>query len=289
MNILPFVCAILVIFSLLSSSLFRERLTLSNLKSACEGSMRAERASRNRIEAAAYKKYQKKSSSADETKPEAPSLKKAKTMSTTSPRDKKTFTTNTKLNLSPLFVEKNPLLYKTAAGYIRSLYANASFYKAGLETQILDQLIAKGSEKKQGASFTELFPDDPTLREIFYKMLKGTGSYDLDKGYGFPPFDNYFQLDAGTKSKPIHLHFAPTRLLRALFEDAATDAILKEEALTHTRIGKEKLEPLLMQKNLNIQTFEPLLSFSSVKASKEIVSISDDATRISVPTHVEVK
>lgn len=292
MNLLPFVCALLVIFGLLSTSLFRERLSLSNLKSSCQGILRAERKSRNRLEAAEYKHHLKENSTKEKTdnpviKPE-PKPKKENKSDVFTNRDAQIFTTNTKLNLSPLLSKENPLLYETAARYIRSLYSNASFYKEGLEKQILDLIISQGAAAKECTSFADLFPQDPALATIFYKMLKGTGSYDLGSGKGYPPFDNYFQLSEGS-GKSVNLHYAPTRLLRSLFGEPIAAAIFKEESVSGSRISKEKFEELLMKNHLNAQTFEPLLSYSSVKTISQIVTVRDKESGISVQTWEKTK
>jgi hypothetical protein len=230
MNLLPFVCALLVIFGLLSTSLFRERLSLSNLKSSCQGILRAERKSRNRLEAAEYKNHLKENSTKEKKdKPEPlpnPKPKKENASEVFTNRDAQIFTTNTKLNLSPLLSKENPLLYETAARYIHTLYTTASFYKEGLEYQILDQIISQGAAAKECTSFADLFPKDPALANVFYKMLKGTGSYDLNSGKGYPPLENYFQLVEGN-SKPINIHYAPTRLIRSLFGEQMAASIFK--------------------------------------------------------------
>ncbi len=287
MNLLPFVCALLVIFGLLSTSLFRERISLSNLKTACQGSLRAERKSRNYLESALYIKNKKVQSAKEKkeisaAKPNPQPQKNPDSDKLPEHRDEKIFTTNTKLNLTPLFTEKNPLLYDTTLHYIRALYGKASFYREGLEKQILDQIMASGIALKQRASFTELFPEDPALRTIFYKMLKGTGSYDLDTGMGYPAFDNYFQLGENPKSPAICFREAPTRLLRSLFGEAAAEEILKEESTIKNRLTKDQLTAVLMQKNLNVQTYEGLLSFHGEKIESQLVTISDKKSGISV-------
>ncbi|HEY5259916.1 MAG TPA: hypothetical protein VIJ46_04640 [Rhabdochlamydiaceae bacterium] len=292
MNLLPFVCAMLVIFGLLSTSLFRERLTLSNLKSSCQGILRAERTSRNYLEAKEYKKHPKEKSTGQkkekpELKPNPPPPKAQKTDVLTY-RDAQIFTTNTKLDLSPLFSKETPLLYETAVRYIRFLYSNASFYKEGLENQILDQIVAQGAAAKERTSFADLFPKDPAFAVIFYKMLKGTGSYDLDSGKGYPPLENYFQLAEGS-GKPINIHFAPTRLIRSLFGEQIASGIFKEESASGSRISQTKLEDLLMKNNLNAQTFDPLLNYSSVKTVSQVVTISDEESGISVQTWEKTK
>ncbi len=292
MNLLPFVCALLVIFGLLSTSLFRERLSLSNLKSSCQGILRAERNSRNRVEAAEYKNHLKENSTKEKKeKPDPlpnPKPKKENTSEVFTNRDVQIFTTNTKLDLRPLFSKENPLLYETALRYINSLYSNASFYKEGLEKQILDQIISQGTAAKECTSFADLFPKDPALALIFYKMLKGTGSYDLESAKGYPPLDNYFQLAEGS-GKPINIHYAPTRLVRSLFGEPIAAAIFKEESASGSRISKEKLGELLMKNNLNAQTYDPLLNYSSLKTVSQIVTISDPESGISVQTWEKTK
>jgi hypothetical protein len=111
-----------------------------------------------------------------------------------SPREKIPPSEASRLNVFSLFSGDSPppLLYEITAKTIATLYQGAPFFRPKLEYQLLDALI----QKKSPDSFTDLFPEAPGLREIFYKMLKGTNFYSLRPKKGYPPLTDFLTLNA---------------------------------------------------------------------------------------------
>lgn len=294
MNILPMVISLLLIFAFTASTLLQEGIATQWEERAHRGFMKAERKLRNQWERNLFK--------------EAPKKPAAKGLSATisgkghsskvfeSPREKK-ISDLTKLNLAPLMTKPSPSysghLYEVAAELIRLLYGEKLFFKKAaqehLEYQLLDTIIEKGIQNTSLNSLTELFPEDSSLKFLFYKMLKGTNQYDVKMDLGVPPLGDYFIIDRTITQKPLYFCFASKKLLDALFTEKVTLLIIEEEKKKweedhkHHALSDKELEAVLLDetsKQYNMSDFADLLNFTRSAASSKCLTAADTETGI---------
>lgn len=288
MNILPLIFVFLTILSLTSYSFINQRSATTTEKRSYVGYMNAERLSRNSLES---KKFQKigsagKSSQEKSLDPKAVYV---------SPRIKNPPSEASRLSISLLFTPKPPqLLYETSAKLIRILYQDKTFFKEAkindLEYRILDLMIEKAG-KEEPDSFTELFPQDPFFQEIFYKMLKGTNRYQLDKNQGYPPLEDYLTLDRNNRKSPVLFAYASLPLLQSLFNEKFALAIIEaeekkwEQDQKHHTITESEFSDLFLKKanqGLLQTSLKELLEFSTKRPPAENFRHTDKNTSITI-------
>ena len=229
MSFLPFVLSLLMILVLGSSFLFTSYRSTSLEKTVILAQNRSHLALISKQAEADFKKSEIKKPTADgkptqtqEIKPEKE--KKDKIPVYKDKRSKRSGRESSKFNLWPLLNDKNKTtsisLYKSAIKLIQILYQDVDFYKKAkdpeLARKILDEMIAKKKD-----DFTQLFPDNPLLSEIYYKMLKGSNT-------GYPPLREYFKIEKTDKA-PIQWAYASTPVLQAILGEEATKRILAAE------------------------------------------------------------
>ncbi len=223
MNLLPMIFAFMVIFGVLALTFIRETKSFHILESSFEGQHRTERRVNNTIVSKAYRKIKSEGTIPSQKQPSLPTKKGV----FESRRQFFPPFENSKFNLSKLFESDEDLrrhpLYEPMATLLRLLYEKPLFSKLsrpGIEYQILDALLNKAKTlKSQGADpvpgqakitedLSELGPDDPALRPIYYKLLKGTNQYS-EKG-GYPPLGDYFCIEQGKAADLIEFCVSPT-------------------------------------------------------------------------------
>lgn len=270
MSFLPFVLSLLMILVLGSSFLFTSFRSTSIEKTVILAQNRAHLALMSKQAEADYKTSEiKKPTEKDNNSPhqttQTPKEQKDKISVFKDKRSKRTGRESSKFNLWPLINDKNKTasisLYKSAIKLIQILYKDADFYKKAkdpeLAQKILNEMIAKKKE-----DFTELFPDNPLLSEIYYKMLKGSNT-------GYPPLREYFKNEKTDKA-PIQWAYASTPVLQAILGEEATKRILAAEktaweANHRTKIlPKETLRTLLQShsnSDFDVGQLEAIFSF----------------------------
>ncbi|MFZ0565741.1 MAG: hypothetical protein WAM28_06115 [Chlamydiales bacterium] len=152
---------------------------------------------------------------------------------------------NARLNLYLLLHEKPALkvpqgfsLYEVTAQLMRKLYEKEPFFQVvpRAEYEILDLLIEKRDESKDFAYPDELSSisfQNPTLQDIFYKMLKGTAQA--------PSLLNYvtFDREGSIFMRRINLMFVSPTLLEVIFPQET----VREEILSiRTRLWEEIID-----------------------------------------------
>ena len=188
-----------------------------------------------------------------------------------------------KLNISLLFTEKNEALYDLAATLIEQLYQNQSFYKPELNYKILDAILLRVKTIKEPKEWTELYPEDPALKPIFYKMLKGTNHYTLQTG--IPPLSDFISIAKEKKENSISFTFASPPLLEALFNSQLASEILTFEKKNGKPCAKEDLQNLLSkdsQVNFPFTQMEPLMNFNKQLPAKKKIAGTDKLTGITI-------
>ena len=246
MNILPLVLTFIIIFACLGTSFLREIKSYFLVESSLVGYNRAERVVSNTTLQREYKKTKgeslnKKGESSSEKNP----------TSTASRRTLFPPMEVSKINLGALAKEEGTLslhpLYESCARLLRALYKPKILSEEKLEYRLLDELLKK-ARAKPDADLAELYPDDPKLKKIYYRMLKGTNQYG--QGKGVPPITDFFYLDK--EEKAVWTGFASPLLLEALFDKEIAAAIVAFEQAESEKtdkphvISKEELAILFM-------------------------------------------
>lgn len=291
MNILPLVLSLLLIFAFTSYNLLQQRIATKWEETSYRSFMTVERKLRSKWERLLFKE------AAKDTK-EKKTVKKRQTTKHffESPREKQKKSDLSKLNLAPLMAKPKPSfhagLYETAAQLIRELYEDKIFSQVPmseqLEYRILDALIEQGMQIPENTSLAQLFPDDPLLKDVFYKMLKGTNTYQLSAHKGIAPFSDFFLIDPAATSKPIHFSFASKELLIAVLGKKNTISVMEEEKKKweeeqkiHT-LSKPELETVLMNNRSNLSDFEDLFDFAKVAKGSKYITSEDKTTGINL-------
>lgn len=297
MNILFLVMNFLIIFMFLTASVLKNAQfsTLQNA-SACSY-LSSKLKLQNKWERYKYRTYQKKSK-----KPAAaPAQKKEKKVSKTvssfrSHRIKEHNSSLGKWNLSP-FLSADPysscFLGELTANLITELYGHAPFWKEAEKEipRLAEELTAEFSAKKEKIqTLSDLFPRSEPLQKVFYKMLQGSGSYNLENKEGYPPFEEFFTFSKKNKALTSFPH-ASYPLLKALFQDKVVETILslemgkwEKDHYLHS-LTKEELRSICKEGSLRVsakrfQDIEPLLKFSHKTAALEKLTCKDDKTHV---------
>ena len=295
MNILPMVVSFLLIFSFAAYAMLHERVAIEKQEWGYTGFMRIERGLRTAMERRAFKNAPKKKVSSSQSKG---TIKKKSTASHKSRRLKSPPSELGRLYIGALFDKSSSpgkdILYKTAANMIKSLYGNAPFYQeakvAKLEYALLDALIKKGGSLDKIESLAALYPDDPRLAQIYYKMLKGTPLFDPEKQNGYPPLEDYLFLNNGESKAAVYFCFASKPLVQALFGEKLSEAIFTEEQLLFEKnqkliyLSKSELEGLLSknQSQINLAALEELLDFGKKPSPLKYLRGTDNPTSVTL-------
>ncbi len=265
MNILPLIFAFLIIFSCFAATFLKEVKSFLLAETVTDSYDRVERNLKNFIVRKAYHKLKGETVSSN------------KAPNPTQPKKMKTYTSYrslfppqelSKFNLAPLAAYSGEFklhpLYQPLAELLRILYGE-NLFKQGkmekIEYQILDAMLVKAGKNPEAESLTELNPDDPVVKKIYYTMLKGTNQYAIHEK-GIPPLEDF--LCIRKESPAISFSFASGALLEALFGRETSSYIFgeekkkAEESNNYYYLPKEELQALLMKNPAQFSQFSPL-------------------------------
>ncbi|HEY2811591.1 MAG TPA: hypothetical protein VGJ00_09420 [Rhabdochlamydiaceae bacterium] len=241
MNILPTVLAFLLLFSFLTWGFIHQEIHSALSERSIHSLYKTTRVVMNRAASKQYEKAKKIPKPA--TGSTTPSLDKAP-KNFRSKREHFPSKESGKCNLLPLFeLQTNPQdhpLYEIAAQLLRTLYGNSLFKHVkseGIEYLLLDGMIKTHRVKKGTQELCDLYPEALDLKPIFYKMLKGTNQYHLEKNLGILPLEDFFAID---KAPAIHFAFASVPLLDAMVGKKHALKILAEEKKKFQETGKNQ-------------------------------------------------
>jgi len=294
MNVLPLVISFLIILGITASQLFHGRLATAVEKKNIEGYLNARRKIWNKHQQASYRKKKGEVEVAKVETVEAPAEKKESVANDDEEkeeesvqkkyfRDKRCVHESGKFNLYPLLHDPDSVtakhFYEPAAALIRHLYAQTPLWKEGqdLEYQILDGLM-----QKKDLSFYDAFAEKPELAPIFYKMLKGTNTYETETPDGIPPFFDFFRDDDSLKHK-IDFRHAPKAVLKVLLEDALWGKIELLEKKENKPLLEKEFDPLLEtfpQKKSQLQQLN-LFTFGDKRSADADIAM-DGTTGITI-------
>lgn len=294
MNILPLICGLLIVFSCLAFTFMKEQRAITLIEKSLLAAARTERAVMNKIQERHFRKVkplpQEKKTPVKEQKKQ-PRYETFINLRRIFPPPEKA-----KLSLSPLFKEhadlSENLIYQTALNLLSLLYQSTPIVngqKPGWEKRILDEVISKERSLSELDSLSDLFPKDPALKTLYYKMLKGTNDYDVEAKRGVPPLGDFFTIDEDKKGNTVYFSFAPPVLLKALFGESIANAILTAEqqelAQTHKFqwLTKEELQAILLQHRspkAQFSLYEPYVNFSKQIPVKKNIAGQDAQTHL---------
>lgn len=292
MNVLPFILAFLLILSFSSYTLFKD-FTATQLEAwGSTGYLQTEREARGQSAEKLYRLAKK--TNGPRKKKNADEKGKGKKRTFKSRRSHCVPLEEAKLNLAFLLTtapssSSYAILYETAATLIRTLYNRQPFWKEGIERPLLDEMIRQGKAHPQAATFGALFPENKELAELFYILLKGTQSYNLETLEGIPIFSDFFLIDSTPSEKPIYFCFASLPLLSALFGPEITHAITEEEQKKWEQkkrnytLKRTELEDLLTRfpnTKYSFEQYKELMNFSIVGQGRKMKGVKDPNTGI---------
>ena len=274
MNLLPFVLIIVVILSLFSLSQFERSIVQKKETQIYLAYFKGLRETRNRKATLGYKKSLPK-------KKRAPTLSKTpSTKESDHPyfRIARIGWDQGKLNLSSLISTpyRHPILKKVFAHYVRELYGHASFFpkRESFPEELLDALVESYKRVDLSTPFYHLNLRNGRLHPIFYKMVRGTHTYDLEKKIGYPPLGEMLTFEKSERP-PMNFHYANPSFLSAVLGRAIQKELIElektklETARSHSRSPLKKSE------------FIALLTEQMVEDKKKVVSLFDFSYRSS--------
>lgn len=287
MNILFLILSLLTLFACLETKLLKDSFLLPNERRAYNHYISAKETLHNKWERRKYALHnnQKKQKSAEISQ-------KKSIKSFYSHRKKLPLSSLAKWNLAPLLLatEKDPNLEFGVVSLLTDLYGHTEFWKKAENNQkdlAYTLLLAFYEKHKHTHDFVELsdlFPENPSLQFLFYKMLQGSGSYDIEKKWGHPPLQDFFSLENGN-NKTLHFSFASYPALKAFFGTAIAEEILaleKKKASTknvdHCCLLQAELQSLLTKRGEGVTFYnvENFLHFNTKKVPLEHLSYQEE-------------
>ncbi|MEC7839799.1 MAG: hypothetical protein VX777_07150 [Chlamydiota bacterium] len=167
---------------------------------------------------------------------------------------------------------------------MKNLYSNTEFYKTIIEerSDFIDEIInalpyAKDNlpnnlNVNKAKDLANLQLNDEGLNEVFYKMLKGAEyPYETKEGMqlqGYPSLIKYITTQQGKK---IRVFLASEVLLRVIFDESTTDEIMRTREYFYSQVN-----------NGNLDTLEATQRFISMFENKVTPNISLDLLDFSI-------
>ncbi len=284
MQVLPFVFALIMLFSLTVGFFFHSHL---NSRLFHEGLKAKERALHHAKNTQATKEYRQAARTPKAPKPQGPSIPQGIETDqeeealdeenlaqdeTVYFREWKCLNESQKFNLS-LLQKEGPGdvlkddLFKAAARMIKKLYEHTPFYTEGCESDILAELLTQKDLKLPWTL------ENPSLDKIFYQMQRGTSTYDVTTHEGFPSFWDYFTLSNKQTLSFPHLSKV---VLEEIIDSRLLKIVLTQEKKTNKPLKYKELKDLLTTHPELHSLFLPLdkiFEFSKTKKTEEDASI----------------
>ncbi|MGE0197535.1 MAG: hypothetical protein AB7N99_01880 [Simkaniaceae bacterium] len=231
MNLLPFVMIIVLILGMFSLSQFQQSISLEKEKNAYLAYFIGLRESRNDCEDSVYVNA-RKTHSKGKSSPTTPSktTKNDDIKERLFFRERKVGWLEGRLHLSSLLDESqnNASLKTLTLKYLSALYGHKKFFPKDPKP-FLESLIKTLKTQETLIPLHEVVFEDPQMQELFYKILRGTHTYDLEKKEGYPPFDHFFTFEK-SDHPPMNFHGANKVFLQvALGPSKAEELILEEK------------------------------------------------------------
>lgn len=286
MNLLPFVVVIIMILALFSTSFFDRHVMERKEQEIYLAYFKGLRAARNHKEDLAYRSLTR----GGKSRATNPSKKEPPEKGIPYFRDEKVGWKNGRLNLSSLTqdAQKWPELKAITIAYIKRLYSDHDIFPGEdkFAEKLIDALIAAYKGADPLLPFHEVELDD-RFHISFYKMLKGTHTYDLKNKIGYPPFGDFFTFEESEKP-PMFFQDATTIFLSIALGAKKTQIIIdeelkeiKESGCHHSSITRVKLEELLRDSSPSPQQLD-LFNFNRKRSPRNPGKHTDPKTQITV-------
>jgi hypothetical protein len=331
MNILGFVSAILIIFSIICASMLHQHQDSNQIKNSIEGYYSASTESQDFAEKNFFKSIKgEKEQKIDifKPKPNPAPLKKTQSpieeVKKTEPADKieenesdnddedeneaqnidrgknKVIYSCSVLNILPLLKDgkdKEHDCYEIFAKLIRAIYEK-ELTKKNMEYLLIDTLIKKSQEiltANEELFLEKIYFGNESLQNLWYKMLKGSKFYNLEKNIGYPSIFEFVSLYNSNKTT-ICMQKISDEMLMCLFNKKIAGEI-KEAIKRNNEKNKKKTNYIsqhdladILSKNNFDQKNQDLniishLAFSNHKKHKKNPSLiisKDTKTQISI-------
>ncbi len=209
----------------------------------------------DKLERYKYKTYQAKTSKAKSSEKKEP-LQVRKQGVYLSHRLRSNLSSQAKWNLAPFIFSEKPTshLEESTILFLETLYGHTDFWKKGKkqDPDLAQTLLDSFKKKDLAEKMSDLFPEDPFLQVIFYKMLKGSGCYEIASKQGYPPLEEFFRLEK-ENTYTLSLSYASFPALEALLGEDLTLKVLQTE--------KEKWEKKGGYYSITKQEFTDLTSY----------------------------
>jgi hypothetical protein len=205
-----------------------------------------------------------------------------------------------KLFLKPVFKDLNASnsLSEIVERLVLELYGHTSFFKEASQnvSQELMRFWLQKNQKNPIESFKDLFPENEPLKSIFYKMLRGTSDYNVEKKEGYPPFRDFFSFQ-GDDETLIYFNHAHFSVLKAFFgrEDLLLAILAKEAELVKqkTPFLSSHLNELLIKQcdfsQKRISEMSPYLYFGFKSRQFKMLSCQDRKLKLTLKKIVDPK
>ncbi len=286
MNLLPFVIVIITILALFSTSFFDRHIIEKKEQEIYLAYFKGLRAARNHKEDLAYRALKKRRNpqSTNSSKKDL-SKKKAEYF-----RKEKIGWENGRLNLSSLTqdAQKWPELKAVTIAYVKRLYADRPFFpkEEKFTEKLVNALLTAYKESDSPLPLHKVTLEDP-FHIPFYKMVKGTQTYDLKSKTGCPPFGDFFTFEE-RESPPMFFQDANTIFLSIVLGTKKTQMIEDEELREieesgghYSSFNRTKLEELLSDSPPSPQQLD-LFDFSQKSSPRKPGKHTDPKTQITV-------
>lgn len=306
MNILGFVSAILIIFSIISSFMLKQHVDDSEISKSMKGYYLADMKSISEYEEFLFDSQKKIKPPKEENKDQSPPPKDSQIIASDNQNaneeqkaDKKEKKERKKtakiyacscLNIFPLIKNdkaQEKELYDLFTKLIKTLYQK-ELSKQKIENTIADALISsckKKYEAKEEIQLEKIDLKDPALQTLWYKMLKGTKGYDFEKNIGLPSILSFIYLEDNAKENKICIPTSSKEMLTALFDNKIAEKIWEKRKNQRTKISKEELETILKENpsftDTNIWNYISV-SHKSHNKNARITICKDDSTGVSI-------
>ncbi len=322
MNILGFISAILIIFSIITASMLHQHKDSSEIKKSIGGYYAASELSEDALEKAFFKSLKNKKE--EKVPPASPAPEKKTTPTTAKVEEidddeddediKKIYECST-LNILPLLSEgkdANKDSYDIFSQIIKTFYSSLLSEKE--QIALIDSLIKNASkiiQNKEEELVLEKIVLEDRFQRAWYQMQKGSKFYNFEKKIGYPSIFELINISQSEKKqKHICLQKASKEMLSSLFNEKIADEILEvkkglkpidqkqssssklNENKSHKYITKEDLDLILSKHNFHLKNnLKEHLAFShnSHKKNPLLIICKDEKTKISIKKKCDLK
>ena len=289
MNFLAFIFSILLILTFGNLAIREKQMGARRMKTTYLGHIHAGRKILSTCERETYNSF--------DAMPKPKSLhpkKKAASAPSQKPPKPMPNAICARLNLQPLIDqgrENHRFLYDLTAKMLRTFY-EPLFEEKGNKSEytFLDAWVkAARSLRAQETQFAyeKIVFKNPEYQALYYKMLKGTKKWDLEKKLGYPPLLDYIQFDLNaTKICVAHTH---PDLLSVFFNGRAAAKLYGEiHRQKPPLLTKELLERICLE-NSAIRVEPELYALIHVGAASHKAKLGSALIAEDAETHITLK